>query len=125
MVAAQIGLEEEGEQSGRGLPETARMATTFGLLIWFFHMYSISARTARRRTNPEADSKYEQHLLDVQGGALLPLSFFDVSLLGDLLEFVDQTALQMMAWELKGVVGSLSVGQPDSIVVLVALCGVL
>jgi len=31
----------------------------------------------------------------------------------------------MMAWELKGVVGSLSVGQPDSIVVLVALCGVL
>jgi len=125
MEASEKGIQKETEQTGHGLPEFLRMATIFGLLAWFFHMYCISARTARRRSAPESNSEYEQRVLIVEDKLFFPLSVFDVSFFGDVLEFVDQTALQMMAWELKGVVDYYSASQPPGVVILVALVGVL
>jgi hypothetical protein len=101
MLAADLGVEKEE----RFVPDAVLVATSFALIIWLFHMYSVAARTTRRRKAPEANAEYEQSVLNFEDRLTWQSSHtWDVSFLGDLLQIIDQTALQMMAWKLKGVV---------------------
>lgn len=110
-----LAVEKDMAKEEQFVSEAVRVATSFALIVWLFHMYSVAARTMRRRKAPEANSEYEQRVLSFEDRLTWQSSrTWDASLLGDVLQIVDQTALQMMAWKLKGVVDEFVKGPKEN-----------